>query len=324
MAISPISATPYEVLGVDASADTDELRRAYRRMLRETHPDTGGVAVDFHAVQWAWELVGTPVDRAAYDRGLGGSRGDGAGGAGGAAGFGGSQGEASWAPTTQQNQRGTRPASTEYGDAGGWQRERYLRMLREWKGTSIAAPYDAQLVRSAPAGIRSVLAKALAEEADARALASLGIGFTVWHDVVTATAAPGLPDEKLDHIVLGATGLFAVSSEDWGAPVRTRKGELIGAGLGADERPMHALSVKARYVARSARVQFTAVVVVVADGTADESVMLLGSMRGMPTIVAWRSRLPDLMRTGLGTLPFRGGTEVFDVRTRLRAGIRFA
>jgi hypothetical protein len=29
------------------------------------------------------------------------------------------------------------------------------------------------------------------------------------------------------------------------------------------------------------------------------------------------------MRSGLGTLPFRGGAEVFDVRTRLRAGIRF-
>jgi curved DNA-binding protein CbpA len=66
---SPISATPYEVLGVSPTASHDELRRAYRKLARETHPDTGGSSARFVAVQLAWERIGTPEDRAAYDRG---------------------------------------------------------------------------------------------------------------------------------------------------------------------------------------------------------------------------------------------------------------
>jgi curved DNA-binding protein CbpA len=61
------SSDAYEVLGVASTATEDELRRAYRRALRRTHPDTGGEAVEFHAVQAAWEVLGTPEDRARYD-----------------------------------------------------------------------------------------------------------------------------------------------------------------------------------------------------------------------------------------------------------------
>ncbi|WP_213813721.1 J domain-containing protein [Glaciihabitans sp. dw_435] len=315
MSSSPISASPYEVLGVSPTVETDELRRAYRRMLRETHPDTGGVAVDFHAVQWAWEKIGTPGDRAAYDRGAGSSRSSASGQ---------EQQQTDWAPSEGYNARGTRPSSTIYGDAGGWYRERYLQLLREWRGTSIAKPYDPQLVRSAPAQIRAVLATAIAVEASAQALDSLGIGYTIWHGIATTTAAPGLPDETLDHIVLGASGLFALASRDWGGTVRTRKGELIGAVLAEEERPVHRLSVQARFVAKACSVAFTALVIVIPDGSSAESLEVLGSIRGTPTLLVWRSRLPHLMRTGLGTLPFRGGAEVFDIRTRLRAGIRFA
>ena len=61
----PLSASAYEVLGVAASASDDELRRAYRLRLRQTHPDTGGDAALFIRVQRAWEHVGTPAGRAA-------------------------------------------------------------------------------------------------------------------------------------------------------------------------------------------------------------------------------------------------------------------
>lgn len=65
----PLSASAYELLGVDATVSDDDLRRAYRLRLRQTHPDTGGDAAVFVRVQRAWELVGTPAARAAYDRG---------------------------------------------------------------------------------------------------------------------------------------------------------------------------------------------------------------------------------------------------------------
>lgn len=324
---SPIAATPYEVLGVRPDAGTEELRRAYRRMLRETHPDTGGVAAEFHAVQDAWEQVGAAGDRADYDRG--------SGGAGGGVGQRRTTSESrdTWAPFASPNRRGTRPAPREYGIAGGWQRDAYLGLLTEWAPGSLADPYDPVVVRSAPGVIRRVLAKALAEEADGDSLSSLGIGFTIWHDVAAVGKNAGgggnggLGDggiEKIDHVVLGASGLFAVSSNDWGGPVRTRKGELIGSVLGLDEHPVNALSLCARVVARTCRVPFTALVVVVPDGASDASVMPLASMRGVPVLIVQRSRLPDVLRTGLGTAPFRGGAEVFDVRTRLSAGVRFA
>ncbi|HEY9306511.1 MAG TPA: DnaJ domain-containing protein, partial [Microbacterium sp.] len=68
---SPLSASAYEVLAVDPAVDEETLRKAYRLRLRQTHPDTGGDAAVFIQVQRAWELVGTPDARAAYDRGHG-------------------------------------------------------------------------------------------------------------------------------------------------------------------------------------------------------------------------------------------------------------
>ena len=68
---SPLSASAYDVLGVDPAADEEPLRKAYRLRLRQTHPDTGGDAAVFVQVQRAWELVGTVEARAAYDRGHG-------------------------------------------------------------------------------------------------------------------------------------------------------------------------------------------------------------------------------------------------------------
>ena len=60
---SPLSASAYEVLQVVPDISDDELRKAYRLRLRQTHPDTGGDAVLFVQVQRAWELVGTAESR---------------------------------------------------------------------------------------------------------------------------------------------------------------------------------------------------------------------------------------------------------------------
>ena len=302
VADGPLSASPYEVLGVDATASDEELRRAYRRRLRETHPDTGGAAREFHAVQRAWELIGTPELRAAYDRGGGRRRAD---------------GQRTWAPAPPPRRAGTRPQTRSHGHPGGWYRERYLELLHEWvgRGVPVPDPYDPALLRSAPREIRHLLAAAVAEEDTARVLATLGIGFTVWHDVKT-------PAGKLDHVVLGPTGLWAMLSEDWGEPVKTKRGEVIGAGLAPGERPVHELGLRAKALARAARVRFTALAVVVPDDAAPEDVIPLGGVRGAQALLVQRPRLVHLVRSGLPGVK-TGGTELFDIRTRVASAVEF-
>jgi len=300
---SPMSASPYEVLGVGASVSHDELRRAFRKALRETHPDTGGDPVRFTAVQLAWERVSTPEKRAAYDAG---------------------RGSAAQHPTyTAQpgrTRQDTRPKTRSYGHPGGWRRERYLTMLREWvgRGATIDDPYDPVLVRSAPREIRHTLADALAEESTARSLSTLGIGFTVWHDVATTADAA----QKLDHVVLGPTGLFAMLSEDFGGAVRARRGELIGEPL-AGERPVHELASRAKALSRQLRVKFTALVIVLPDDALDEHLLALGSVRGASVVAVRQSFVPQLLRGGLPGAATIGGNELFDVRTRIQSGVRF-
>lgn len=314
MASSPLSASPYEILGVSRTATEDELKRAYRAQLRSSHPDTGGDATRFHAVQRAWELIGTPEARADYDRGRSPSGSSSS-----------SSGE-SFAPRSRQATSQSRPLARTYGHPGGWRRERYLTLIREWvgRGVEVPDPFDAQLVRGAPRDIRHILADAVAEEATARIVSELGIAFTVWHDVATdASARPRTDDaSKLDHIVLGPSGLFAVLSEDWGSPVSVKRGELLGEGIPQGERPLHSLAVRAKSVARFARVSFTAIVIVVPDDALEQSFIDAGKMRGFRAVVVQRSMLGSFMRNGLGGDPI-GGNELFDARTRLQSTVRF-
>ncbi|WP_139417800.1 DnaJ domain-containing protein [Agromyces laixinhei] len=308
---SPLSASPYEVLGVPSDADDAALRLAYRRALRSAHPDTGGDVVRFHAVQLAWELVGTPDARALFDRGA----------RGGAAP---APSHEAWAPAAPRPRRDSRPLARTYGHPGGLSRERYLGLIREWagRGVNLEDPYDPAFVRSAPRDIRHVLANALAEEASARTLSTLGIAYTVWHDVATDAAGRDLPP-KLDHLVLGPTGLFAIQSEDWGGIVSMKRGELVGESL-SGERPVRALAARAKAIGRAAKVKATALVIVVPDEQADEPLELGGTNRGAVVALVRRSRLASAVRDGLPGSPHLGGTEVMEVRSRLQAVVRFA
>jgi hypothetical protein len=305
MSDSPVSESPYEVLGVPSSATEDELRRAYRRLLRETHPDTGGESGRFIAVQHAWSLIGTPEARALYDRGRPSP---------------GLTDRATWAPPSRPDTaRAGHPSARSYGHPGGWRRERFLRLLQEWvgRGVDIDDPYDPALVRRAPREIRRILADALAEEATARLVSELGMGYTVWHDVAT-----GAPEDKLDHVVLGPTGLFALLSEDFGGLVRVRRGEVDGVMVEGD-RPLHALAARAKVLARAARVKFSGLLLVVPDDELDEPYTAAGTSRGAVVVVVRRSVLPTLLRDGLPGGRTIGGTELFDLRTRLQTVVRF-
>ncbi len=59
---------PYEILGVDRTASTEEVRRAYRERAKTTHPDVpGGSKEEFRKVQRALTTLADPVKRKHYD-----------------------------------------------------------------------------------------------------------------------------------------------------------------------------------------------------------------------------------------------------------------
>ena len=74
----------YEVLGVNKSASTDELKKAFRRAAIEHHPDKGGDEAKFKEVNEAYEVLGNSEKRQRYDQfghaGVGGAASGQAGG----------------------------------------------------------------------------------------------------------------------------------------------------------------------------------------------------------------------------------------------------
>ncbi|AXH36299.1 heat-shock protein [Humibacter sp. BT305] len=313
---SPAAQTPYEVLGVAAGASDDELRRAYRRLLRETHPDTGGDSARFVLVQRAWERIGTPELRAAYDRGTASrtSSPEPASYAAGARGSG---------STARRPASSTVRART-YGHPGGQEREMYLALMREWvgRGVHLDDPYDPGLVQRAPREIRGWLAKAIAEETTSAIVGDLGVGFTIWNNVLTGRSIDGV-GETIDHVVLGPSGLYAVQSEDWGTPVRLKKDDLVGEGIPAGYEPLHQLRGAARSLGRSLGVRFTGLVVVVPDDDLELHAAVVERGRLAGSAVVRRAALPQLLRDGTGA-DRESIDRVFDLRTRLQQSLRLA
>lgn len=58
----------YDTLGVPRTADAAEIKRAYRKMALEHHPDKSGDAEKFKQIQHAYEILSDDRKRAVYDQ----------------------------------------------------------------------------------------------------------------------------------------------------------------------------------------------------------------------------------------------------------------
>src|SRR5581483_5119905 len=58
----------YETLGVDRNATTDDIKRAYRKLAHQHHPDRGGDEEKFKQVNEAYQVLSDEQKRSQYDR----------------------------------------------------------------------------------------------------------------------------------------------------------------------------------------------------------------------------------------------------------------
>jgi curved DNA-binding protein len=57
----------YSILGIARTASDDEIKKAYRRLASQHHPDKGGDKEKFQEIQQAYAVLSDPVERQHYD-----------------------------------------------------------------------------------------------------------------------------------------------------------------------------------------------------------------------------------------------------------------
>ena len=300
---------PYRLLGITPHASEDEKKTAYRSALRRSHPDTGGSAEEFAAVQRAWQLISdqprlpTGSSRVPPKTSSPG-----------------------WMATPEPPSSPAQVGAKSFGHPGGWFREKYATEIREWigRGSDPGNVFAPELVERAPRHLQHTLAAALAEEKTAVVLSALGPGNAIWHDVLVS-GDRALGAIKIDHVAVVGSLLWAIQSEDWASTVRVERGDLVGEGIGSRERPAKDLVSWTKKLGKNLGVRFSGCIVVV-DETQLESPRQEISTRGrMPCYLIAQTHLVDFLHEQSQTAPSRTlvGDDMFPVREKLQAGIQF-
>ena len=300
---------PYRLLGISPHASENDKKSAYRNALRRSHPDTGGSAEEFAAVQRAWELISKEPTAP-----TGSSR------------VPPKTASSGWMPTPESPGSTAQVGARSYGHPGGWFREKYVAEIREWigRGSDPGNVFAPELVERAPRHIQHTLAAALAEEKTAVALSALGPGNTIWHDVVVSgDRVHGAI--KIDHVAVVGSLLWAIQSEDWASSVRVSRGELVGEGIGVRERPAKDLVAWTRKLGKNLGVRFSGCIVVVDDTYVESPRQEITTRGRMPCYLIAQTHVVDFLTEQSHTTPSRTlvGDDMFPVREKLQAGIRF-
>ena len=58
----------YQTLGIDPSASADEIKKAYRKLANQHHPDKGGDQDTFKNISVAYDTLGDVAKRSQYDQ----------------------------------------------------------------------------------------------------------------------------------------------------------------------------------------------------------------------------------------------------------------